>query len=400
MKRLYPRVRKEIPIAQQWYNNWCREHTPRRATPITWGLLQAFAGLCLHLRWMRLACILLISFVFYLRTGEALALRKSDILCNLADGSIVIRIASSKTSKNDQQSLAHFDLQLAQLLSALLRNFDPDEELWPFSMTHFRNCFTNICSFFDLQPLGLPWYPTLSGAGERPTFTWKRTAWMLWWFVADGVKPLLPVSTSMMPAPHWLNWRCQPVPDPFFGDSAIVCWFFFLAAQVANKIWGDDVAFFSFFYLVLVGKCGAGCDVVKLFFAFPPAGVPPAGESGVCCWTNAPHPDLLWLCSQKEEAARPLCALPRVFSAPQFHEFVHTPWPFSISWPSLCRPCGGKCGAGCDVVKLFFAFPPAGVPPAGESGVCCWTNAPHPDLLWLCSQKEGAARPLCAHIYI
>jgi hypothetical protein len=39
------------------------------------------------------------------------------------------------------------------------------------------------------------------------------------------------------------------------------------------------------------------------------------------------------------------------------------------------------------------------VPPAGESGVCCWTNAPHPDLLWLCSQEEEAARPLCAHIY-
>lgn len=172
MKRLYPRVRKEIPIAQQWYNNWCREHTPRRATPITWGLLQAFAGLCLHLRWMRLACILLISFVFYLRTGEALALRKSDILCNLADGSVVIRIASSKTSKNDQQSLAHFDLQLAQLLSALLRNFDPDEELWPFSMTHFRNCFTNICSFFDLQPLGLVPYSIRRGGA---TYFYMKT---------------------------------------------------------------------------------------------------------------------------------------------------------------------------------------------------------------------------------
>lgn len=165
IKRLYPRVRREVPIAQQWYNNWCREHTPQRATPITWSLLQAFAGLCIHLQWTRLACLFLVSFVFYLRTGEALALRKSDILCNLADGSIVIRIASSKTSKHDQQSLAHFDFQLAQLLSVLLRHLDPDEALWPFSMSHFRNCFTGICSFFDLQPLALvPYSPRRGGA--------------------------------------------------------------------------------------------------------------------------------------------------------------------------------------------------------------------------------------------
>ena len=172
MKRLYPRVRKEIPIAQQWYNNWCREHTPRRATPLTWGLLQAFAGLCLHLNWKRLACIFLVGFVFYLRTGEALNLHRSDILCNLTDGSIVIRIASSKTSRSDQQSLAHFDLQLARLLSAILSDFGPDEELWPFSMAHFRNCFSGICSFFDLQPLGFVPYSIRRGGA---TFFYLKT---------------------------------------------------------------------------------------------------------------------------------------------------------------------------------------------------------------------------------
>ena len=64
IKRLYPRVRRELAISQQWYNNWCREHTPRRATPITWPLIQAFTGLCLHLKWVRLATLFLLSFVF------------------------------------------------------------------------------------------------------------------------------------------------------------------------------------------------------------------------------------------------------------------------------------------------------------------------------------------------
>ena len=36
--------------------------------------------------------------------------------------------------------------------------------------------------------------------------------------------------------------------------------------------------------------------------------------------------------------------LPRVFSAPQFHEFVHTPWPFSISCLGGLRACWGPAG--------------------------------------------------------
>ena len=46
LKRLYPRSRKELQTAQQWYTNWTREHTPQRAIPITWNIVQAFIGLC------------------------------------------------------------------------------------------------------------------------------------------------------------------------------------------------------------------------------------------------------------------------------------------------------------------------------------------------------------------
>jgi len=28
LRRFYPRVRKELCLAQQWYTNWAREHTP------------------------------------------------------------------------------------------------------------------------------------------------------------------------------------------------------------------------------------------------------------------------------------------------------------------------------------------------------------------------------------
>ena len=163
VKRLYPRVRKELAISQQWYNNWCREHTPRRATPLTWELIQAFCGVCLRLRWPRLTTLLLIGFVFFLRTGEMLALRSGDIFCSQDDGSIIVRLASSKTSPSAQQSLAHFDARFALLLQWLLSHFGHDEALWPYSASHFRHCFSHLCGFFELQHLQLVPYSIRRG---------------------------------------------------------------------------------------------------------------------------------------------------------------------------------------------------------------------------------------------
>ena len=172
IKRLYPRVRRELAISQQWYNNWCREHTPKRATPITWPLIQAFTGVCLHLNWYRLATLFLVSFVFFLRTGETMALRSGDIFCSPDDGSIILRLAASKTSPGAQQSLAHFDWRLTLLLRWLLSHFGRDEALWPFSGTHFRQCFTGLCNFFDLQQLQLVPYSIRRGGA---TYFYTKT---------------------------------------------------------------------------------------------------------------------------------------------------------------------------------------------------------------------------------
>eukprot|EP00435_Cladocopium_sp_Y103_P054322 s280_g17.t1 len=172
LKRLYPRVRRELAISQQWYNNWCREHTPRRATPLTWQLLQAFVGVCIHLRWYRLATILLTSFVFFLRTSEGLHLRPGDFLCSPSDGSLVLRIAASKTSPTAQQSLAHFDPRLVSLLQTLLQGLNPEEPLWQFSFSHFRVCFTQLCHFFELQSLELVPYSIRRGGA---TYFYTKT---------------------------------------------------------------------------------------------------------------------------------------------------------------------------------------------------------------------------------
>lgn len=152
LKRLYPRVRRELAISQQWYNNWCRSHTPHRATPLTWQITQAFIGLCLEQRWFRLALLLLTGFIFFLRLGEILALEFEDFAIHRGESTVLIRIAASKTSPLAQQSLVHEDATLASLVSHILRLLPSAGRVWLFSATYFRTCFKAFNDFFNLGP--------------------------------------------------------------------------------------------------------------------------------------------------------------------------------------------------------------------------------------------------------
>ena len=104
--------------------------------------------------------------------GETLALRSGDVLCSLEDGSIILRLAASKTSPSAQQSLAHFDHRLAALIRWLLSHFGPDEALWPFSGSHFRQCFASLSNFFSLERLQLVPYSIRRGGA---TYFYSKT---------------------------------------------------------------------------------------------------------------------------------------------------------------------------------------------------------------------------------
>eukprot|EP00438_Fugacium_kawagutii_P012793 Skav211673 [mRNA] locus=scaffold216:126980:131499:+ [translate_table: standard] len=163
MRRLYPRMRKELAISQQWYNNWARQHAPVRATPITWEVIQAFVGLSLYQHWPGLALTFLVGFTFFLRTQELLHLYPEDFLVDLSDGSVVLRIATSKTSRGAQQSVALHDKRLAGLIHFILQQLPEGKHLWTYSLTHFRNVFRSFCIFFEIQALNLVPYSLRRG---------------------------------------------------------------------------------------------------------------------------------------------------------------------------------------------------------------------------------------------
>eukprot|EP00438_Fugacium_kawagutii_P028641 Skav218555 [mRNA] locus=scaffold2599:280853:281536:- [translate_table: standard] len=156
-------MRRELAISQQWYNNWTRQHAPARATPITWEIIQGFVGLALYRHWPGLALTFLVGFTFFLRTQELLQLYPEDFLVDSSDGSIVLRIATSKTSRGAQQSIALHDSRLAGLVQFILLQLPAGKFLWAYSLSHFRNVFRAFCNFFEVQALSLVPYSLRRG---------------------------------------------------------------------------------------------------------------------------------------------------------------------------------------------------------------------------------------------
>ena len=167
LKRFYPRSKRELLTSQQYYTNWTRQHVPTRATPITWKVVQSFVGVAYHLDKPRLALLFLIGFTFFLRTNELLSLQPQDIFVDTDDGSVIIRIAASKTSPTAQQSLCHRDYTLAYVISYLLSLLDDDPWVWPFSVSHFRNCLNSFSSFFGISSLNLVPYSFRRGGATH-----------------------------------------------------------------------------------------------------------------------------------------------------------------------------------------------------------------------------------------
>ena len=167
LKRLYPRCRKELQTSQQWYTNWTREHTPQRATPITWNTVQGFIGLCIRERWYHLGLTILLSFVFFLRIGETMTLLFSDITLDHSSGSVVLRLGFTKSSKQFQQFVAHSDPLFVVLISFFLQHLPGGGRVWPYSLTYFRSCFTGLADFFDLTSFHLVPYSLRRGGATH-----------------------------------------------------------------------------------------------------------------------------------------------------------------------------------------------------------------------------------------
>eukprot|EP00438_Fugacium_kawagutii_P028087 Skav223936 [mRNA] locus=scaffold2593:648325:649230:+ [translate_table: standard] len=165
-KRFLPSLRRELMTAQQYYNNWLRDHVPIRAIPMPWDVLKTMAAVAYEQRQVDLATTLLLGFVFFLRTMEMVQLSTDDLHFDHRTHSVVITLANTKTSRKAHQTLVIQNKQLCRLFARLIAEL-PKGKIWTFQPRGFRLCFAALLHHIGADPCHFTVYSIRRGGATH-----------------------------------------------------------------------------------------------------------------------------------------------------------------------------------------------------------------------------------------
>ncbi|CAE7232215.1 unnamed protein product [Symbiodinium sp. CCMP2592] len=167
LKRFHPRCRPHLLTAQVFLRNWQRVHLPRRTNPMSWLGAKAMASAACQANRPDLALVILLGFAFFLRTMELLAMQVSHVRLFPENGTIIVAILNSKTSRGLQQSLSLHEPALVKVIAFLLSRARPSRLLYEPSVAVFRREFASLVTFVGLDPaLFLPYSLRRGGATQ------------------------------------------------------------------------------------------------------------------------------------------------------------------------------------------------------------------------------------------
>ena len=165
-KRFLPSLRRDLVTAQQYYNNWVRDHVPFRAVPMPWGVAKTLAAAAYEGAHHDLSLLLLLGYAFYLRTMELVTLKTTDVHVDRRSDTIILTLAKTKTARNHQQTVALQHSGLAKIVVHLLAHLAPGP-LWHFSPRGFRLCFNAIIGHCHANSCGFTVYSLRRGGATH-----------------------------------------------------------------------------------------------------------------------------------------------------------------------------------------------------------------------------------------
>eukprot|EP00438_Fugacium_kawagutii_P007494 Skav230011 [mRNA] locus=scaffold1958:375430:381508:+ [translate_table: standard] len=172
-KRFLPSVRRDLVTAQQYYNNWIRDHVPQRAVPMPWDVAKTLSAQAYEAGQYDLSLMLLLGFCFFLRTMELVLLTTEDIHKQIHTHSVVITLTGTKTSRRADQSLVIQNESLCKMVSHLLLLL-PKGKLWRYSPRGFRQCYAALLAGIGATECGFTVY-SLRRGGATHTYVHTRS---------------------------------------------------------------------------------------------------------------------------------------------------------------------------------------------------------------------------------
>ena len=171
-----PQLRKQLPLSWKLKSTWDSLELPCQAAPMTPDILFAFTYEAWQRGWSDFACLCLLMFIGFLRTGEALSLLVKHV-AHSADGVVLALCNTKGTQRAHQQQ--HEEVLLNDPVAiwatrCLSQGKMPGEALSGLSTYSFRKQWGELVSFFHLHSLSFSPIHYAEGA-PHTSFTSRAT---------------------------------------------------------------------------------------------------------------------------------------------------------------------------------------------------------------------------------
>ena len=151
-----PLIKKQLTAAWDLAFCWLSDEPHQHHPAMPRSVLLAACSLSLMWGWPYVASVLCIGWSGIMRIGEVIMARRSDLVlpCDSAPGlrCILVKIRTPKTrGRSAKHQSARIDpCDLVRLITAVYKNFDEEQQIWPYSPSTLRKRFASL-----MQVLGL-----------------------------------------------------------------------------------------------------------------------------------------------------------------------------------------------------------------------------------------------------
>ena len=165
LRRFLPEARWRTPRAKQYFANWQISHVSHPAAPLPASAVLGLAGLAVATKQPKVAAILLIGYLAFLRTSELVKLSTAKIAVDRPRDRILIALPGTKTSRGREETVCVVDRRVAALVSSICTS--PLTPLWHGTASSFRSMLTEFFTFFSLSEFNFTAYSFRRGGASH-----------------------------------------------------------------------------------------------------------------------------------------------------------------------------------------------------------------------------------------